>query len=177
MKPNEIGVVLSPGGSGDPNAPKLLRLGEIAESLGFRVDRLDCRHVPDPDERVRLLREAKSAARHHLILAGFSMGGYVSAAAAETLCPLGLFLVAPALYLPPCANLDPSPQAKLIQVVHGRHDELVPPENSRRFAERWGAELHRLDGDHSLQDQLPQVGSLFERFLAACLRISAATSP
>ena len=61
---------------------------------------VDYENEIDPQQRVDRLLSAKLPPHDHLILAGTSMGGYVSTVAGETLNPAGLFLLAPAFYIP-----------------------------------------------------------------------------
>lgn len=93
------------------------------------------------------------------------MGGYVAAVAAETIQPAGLFLIAPALYLPRYRNQNPQPRARLISVVHGWRDELVPVQNSLRFGRDHGAVVHLFDGNHGLANHMPEIARFFGLFL------------
>jgi hypothetical protein len=92
------------------------------------------------------------------------MGGYVSAQACAALRPQALFLMAPALYFP---GFDEEPAATpaLTSVVHGWRDDIVPVERAIRFAHKHGAALHVLESGHTLNDQLPALGLLFEDLL------------
>jgi surfactin synthase thioesterase subunit len=49
--------------------------------------------------------------------------------------------------------------------VHGWHDDIVPVENSIRWAREQRAALHILDGDHRLQEQIPAICQLLAAFL------------
>mgnify|MGYP003387953438 FL=1 len=100
------------------------------------------------------------------------MGGYVSTVASAKLNPAGLFLMAPAFSLPIYAEQNPVPKASAICVVHGWRDEVVPAEHGIRFAAQHHAELHVLDADHRLNEVLPIVRLLFERFLQPILLAS-----
>jgi alpha/beta superfamily hydrolase len=59
----------------------------------------------------------------------------------------------------------PAPCPKTI--VHGWRDEVVPVENSIKFAREHNATLHILDSDHRLHSELSFVNYLFEYFLVA----------
>ena len=52
-------------------------------------------------------------------------------------------------------------------IVHGWRDDIVPVENSIRWAREHRAALHILDSDHRLQDQIESIGRLFRDYLAA----------
>jgi hypothetical protein len=51
--------------------------------------------------------------------------------------------------------------------VHGWRDDVVPVENSIRWARERGAALHVLDSDHRLEDQIGVIGHLLRDFLSA----------
>jgi hypothetical protein len=138
-----------------------LRLGKqlLARARGFEVLSPDYSHTHDPRQRVAELHTLAPRART-LVLAGSSMGGYVSAMACARLSPTALFLMAPALYFPGWEE-EPEAIPSLCCVVHGWDDEIVPRERALRFAQRHRAELHLLRSDHSLNDRLHELGLLF----------------
>ena len=100
-----------------------------------------------------------------LVLVGSSMGGHVSTAGSRLLRTAGLFLMAPAFYMPGFAEQTPEPAKCPITIVHGWRDDVVPPDNSIRFAREYGASLHLLDTDHRMQDRIREIGYYFEYFL------------
>lgn len=160
-------VCFAHGKESGPWGTKITRLAEVARSRGFEVSSPDYSHTHDPQERVaHLLALAPKA--HTLVLAGSSMGGYVSAMACATLQPRALFLMAPALYFP---GWDEEPQGcpGLTAVVHGWKDDVVPVERSLQFARPRAAALHLLDSGHTLNDQLPTLSLLFDEFLSRTL--------
>jgi alpha/beta superfamily hydrolase len=100
-----------------------------------------------------------------LILVGSSMGGYVATAAAKVLSPKGLFLIAPAFFMPGYESEDLKPNAQLTTIVHGWRDEIIPPHNSFRFAEQHEVQLQIINGDHRLNDQIDLIEIIFDFFL------------
>ncbi len=50
-------------------------------------------------------------------------------------------------------------------VVHGWQDDVIPYEDSARFARDYGASLHLLHADHRLHSQVNMIRYLFEYFL------------
>lgn len=152
------------GKESGPWGRKIQSLAAIARAHGFEVESPDYSHTFDPDARVRQLLELAPRAEC-LVLVGSSMGGYVSAVAARELRPQGLFLLAPAVYMPGYEQ-EPEPDAGLIEVVHGWDDAVIPPAHAVRFAERYQARLHMIPGEHTLVEQLPLLGRLFGMFLA-----------
>lgn len=158
-------VCFSHGKESGPWGTKIAAMADLARDRGCEVESLDYRGLDDPAERVaRLLTHCRTVPRQ-LVLVGSSMGGHVAAAASAELEVAGLFLIAPAFYMPGYESLTPVPKARLITVVHGWRDEVVPPENSLRWAAEHGAELHMIDGDHRLTDRLFHVNRLFDWFL------------
>jgi alpha/beta superfamily hydrolase len=157
-------VFFAHGKESGPWGRKIAALAAIARAHGFAVTSPDYYHTHDPHERVRQLLALQPQA-DCLVLVGSSMGGYVSARAARELAPDGLFLIAPAVYMPGYEH-DPMPEAGLIEVVHGWDDVVIPPEHAVRFAHAHGARLHMLPGEHTLLAQLPLLERLFGLFLA-----------
>jgi alpha/beta superfamily hydrolase len=95
------------------------------------------------------------------------MGGYVATSASALLHARGLFLLAPAFYMPGMEQLTAKPAPCAKTIVHGWRDDVVPVDNSIRFAREYPATLHILDSDHRLHDVLSLVNYLFEFFLVA----------
>jgi fermentation-respiration switch protein FrsA (DUF1100 family) len=93
------------------------------------------------------------------------MGGYVSLVASSKVPVAGLFLLAPALYLPGYQVQDFGQLQCPIELVHGWSDDIVPPEHSIRFAGETGSTLHLIDDDHRLSSNLDVLGEFFTSFL------------
>jgi len=161
-------VYFAHGKESGPWGTKIQHLAAIARRRGCQVESPDYSAIPDPDARVDLLLGLASG-KPDLLLVGSSMGGYVSTVAAHTLDTRGLFLMAPALYIPGYRAQRYHPSTRRIAVVHGWHDDIVPVRHSIEFARETHSELHILDGDHRLNDVLPVVGQLFEGFLQRVL--------
>jgi surfactin synthase thioesterase subunit len=53
-----------------------------------------------------------------------------------------------------------------VAIVHGWNDDIVPVENSIRWAREHRAALHLLDSDHRLEDQIETICRLLREFLA-----------
>ena len=158
-------VYFNHGKESGPWGDKITRLAEVARGHGCAVESLDYSGMTDPDARIQTLLDSDAARATGLVLVGSSMGSYVAAVASASLRPLGLFLLAPAFYLPNFPIQEPVPYAKSVTLVHGWKDELIPPENSIRYARRFDATLHLVDSDHRLSSQLPLIASLFDTFL------------
>lgn len=173
---NDLLVVFSHGKESGPLGSKFRSLMRVAERLGAQTLSLNYRErangsAIDPgapgeaDRRVAQLLATPLPANARLVLVGSSMGGYVSTVASAHLHPKGMFLLAPAFYLPGYACQEPAPCARTTLIVHGWDDVVVPPEHSLRFARRHRCALHLLAGDHRLNAALPALEPLFEMFL------------
>ena len=146
-----------------------MKLAEVARAHGFAVESIDYTDLPDAGPRVERLLQSDARKARPLILVGSSMGGYVATVASSVLKPIGLFLMAPAFYMPGYPEQHPVPHAGAVSVVHGWSDEIIPVEHSIRFARGFSQstrmELHLIEDDHRLSTQLTFLALLFERFL------------
>lgn len=169
-------VVFSHGKESGPWGSKIQALANVAERLGGDVISVDYREHPvgvhhdqnaegEADRRVEQLLAVEPPAHRQVVLVGSSMGGYVSTVTTTRIPVDGLFLMAPAFYLPGYANQNPTPHSRSTMIVHGWNDGVVPVQNSIRFAKLHQCDLHLLDGDHRLNDALPKIAPLFEMFL------------
>ncbi len=158
-------VCFNHGKESGPWGDKITRLAEVARRHNYAIESVDYTGIMDAEARVQKLLNTDSARIRPLILAGSSMGSYVAAVASASLRPLGLFLLAPAFYLPDFPVQEPIPHAAHLTLVHGWKDDLIPPENSIRYARRFDATLHLVDSDHRLSSQLSLIEHLFDAFL------------
>jgi alpha/beta superfamily hydrolase len=160
-------VYFAHGKESGPWGTKIRSLAEVAKARGFEVISPDYSAIESPDLRAEKLIEMvkNSESNGQLVLAGSSMGSYVSTIVSEQLQPKGLFLLAPAFYLPGYNNQNPTPCAKNTLAIHGWQDEVVPVKNAIRFSQQHQTTLHLIEGDHRLTTQLPQLCRLFDLFL------------
>ena len=152
-------LVFAHGKESGPWGTKIRHLAETAKAHGYAVLSPDYRQQPDPDLRVAQLVALVPKARRAVVLAGSSMGGYVSAMAAGALAPDALFLIAPALYFPGYDREPPLPPA-LTHVVHGWKDDIVVPDKALRYAAKHRVPLTMLDAGHTLNERLPELSAL-----------------
>lgn len=162
-------ICFSHGKESGPWGTKISALADVARESGWTVESLDYQGMDDPHQRVAtLLAYCQDHARRQggpLALAGSSMGGFVAAAVAPQLPVAGLFLMAPAFYVPGYEQYVPPPPGCPVTIVHGWRDDIVPWEGSVRYAAAGRARLTLLDGDHRLTARLPELARLFRLFL------------
>lgn len=165
-KANTPFVCFSHGQESGPWGTKIAAMADLARDRGLAVDSLDYRGMNDPAERVARLVAFCGGIDVPLVLVGSSMGGHVAASASAQLPDVrGLFLIAPAFYMPGYEELTPEPVARRITIVHGWRDDVVPAANSIRFAAQHGAGLHLIDGDHRLTEHVFEINRFFDWFL------------
>lgn len=158
-------VIFSHGQESGPWGTKIRSMADVVKSLGCEADSIDYQGIADPTDRVnKLVNEAGDIA-DKLVLVGSSMGGHVATAAAGELGAVGLFVLAPAYYMQDYEELTPIAPSIPISIVHGWHDDVVPVENSIRYARECGATLHIVDGDHRLTANIEQINQLLKAFI------------
>lgn len=159
-------VCFSHGQESGPWGSKISALAEIARGCNWQVESLDYRGMHDPVERAGRLEAHCRTLDGPPVLVGSSMGGFVSVAAAARVPARGLFLMAPALYLPGYEErLPASPPECPIRIVHGWRDDVVPFAGSIRYAEMARANLLLVDADHRLTAKLDMLAAYFEGLL------------
>ena len=158
-------VIFSHGQESGPWGTKIRAMAERVKSLGCTADSIDYRGIADPTERVAKLVRECAHIDDRLILVGSSMGGHGATAAAEELGAAGLFVLAPAYYMEGYEALTPPPPGLPICIVHGWHDDIVPADNSIRFARSCGATLHLVNGDHRLTANIDEINEYLTYFI------------
>ena len=158
-------VVFSHGQESGPWGTKIRAMAEMVRGLGCVADSIDYQGIPDPVERVDKLRRECAGIEDRLVLVGSSMGGHVATAAAEALGAAGLFVLAPAYFMPGYEDLTPPSPNLPVCIVHGWNDDIVPAENSIRFAKACGATLHLVDGDHRLVGNIEEINEYLRLFI------------
>ena len=160
-------VIFSHGQESGPWGTKIRSMAECVRGIGCEADSIDYQGIADPGRRVdKLLRECAHI-DDRLILVGSSMGGLVATAAAAELGAAGLFVLAPAYFVDGFEALTPPPPPIPICIVHGWHDEIVPAENSIRFAGSCSATLHLVDGDHRLTANIDEINEYLTYFISS----------
>lgn len=158
-------VLFSHGQESGPWGTKIRAMADLVKSKGCAADSIDYRGIADPTARVNKLIAVAAEIDDPLILVGSSMGGHVATAAAEELAAAGVFVLAPAYYMRGFEALTPEPPSMPICIVHGWRDDIVPVDNSIRFARNCRAELHLIDGDHRLTSNIEAINGYLTAFI------------
>ena len=163
-------VVFSHGQESGPWGTKIRAMADTARDAGWAVTSIDYQGMADPLARVDKLLAHCAGLTAPPLLVGSSMGGFVALAAAARPPVCGLFLLAPALYLPGYEQHLPEPPDCATTIVHGWRDDVVPIAGSLRWGERTHARLLLVDGDHRLTENIAFICAA----LAWCLAEAAA---
>lgn len=159
-------VVFSHGQESGPWGTKIKAMAGLVESLGLKPMSVDYRGISDPSQRVEKLMDECADIDDGIILVGSSMGGHVATAAAEPVVAAGVFVLAPAYYMEGFEDLTPEPPDMPFTIVHGWRDDVVPVDNSIRYARSCAATLHIVDGDHRLTDNIDEINDYLRLFIA-----------
>jgi predicted alpha/beta-hydrolase family hydrolase len=163
-------AILSHGLGSSPQATKVSAMAAVAESLGWTTERpdyseIDARgDVREVTVRLERLLDCAASAPRPLVLAGSSMGAFISALATLEVECVGLFLLAPPVVL---EGYPQSLDAELLPttVIHGWDDELIPAGDVVRWAQVRNDRLILLDDSHRLENHVQYVADEFGRFL------------
>ena len=166
--------ILSHGFESGPDATKVTALAEVAERLGWTCERPDYTGVDamcdvsdlgDVAERVRRLHAlaVAAAARGPLVLAGSSLGAWISGQVSLQVPLAGLFLMAPPIRMREAYPLDAA--AVPTSIVHGWDDELIPAAQVVDWAHARRARLLLVDDGHRLSSHVQASAAAFGQLL------------
>ncbi|MEQ1514498.1 MAG: hypothetical protein ABL934_17715 [Lysobacteraceae bacterium] len=168
--------ILSHGFESGPDATKVTALAEVAERFGWSHERpdysdLDAKRdigplgdVPQRLVRLRALAQV-AAARGPLVMAGSSLGAYISARISMEVPTQALFLMAPPLTMGPLPALDAPPVP--ISIIHGWNDELIPAMAVAGWAQGRRARLLMVDDSHRLTAHVQTSADAFAALLSS----------
>ena len=167
--------ILSHGFESGPDATKVTALAEAAERLGWTHERPDYtdldakREVGElgdvPARLQRLLALASAAAAHGpLVLAGSSLGAWISARVSLQVPIAALFLMAPPVRMAPAPLLDAARVP--ISILHGWDDELIPAQQVVDWARERHARLLLVKDSHRLSEHVAASAEAFAALLA-----------
>lgn len=166
--------ILSHGFESGPDATKVTALAEAAQRLGWTHERpdytdldakRDVSELGDVYARIeRLLGLARQAAgRGPVVLAGSSLGAYISGAVSLQVRPAALFLMAPPIAMGPAPVLQAADVP--ISIIHGWDDELIPAADVVVWAHPRRARLLLVDDSHRLTAHVQGSADAFARLL------------
>jgi predicted alpha/beta-hydrolase family hydrolase len=165
-------VILSHGLESGPDATKVSALAQVAEALGWTHERpdyrdLDARRTTDDlKARVGRLRERAQAVKGPLVLAGSSMGAFISGEIAAEVPVRGLFLMAPPIAMPGWWPTPlQAPASVPLMVVHGWDDELINAQDVIDWCAPRKAELRLVDDSHRLAAHVDYSAQCFADLL------------
>lgn len=167
--------ILSHGFESGPDATKVSALAEVAERLGWSHERpdytdldarLDVSRVGDVLARVERLAglAAAAAARGPLVLAGSSLGAWISGQVSLHVPVRALFLMAPPVRMGEAPPLQGA--AVPTSIVHGWHDDLIDAGEVVRWARARSATLLLVDDGHRLAASVGTSASAFRALLS-----------
>lgn len=166
--------ILSHGFESGPDATKVAALADVAQRLGWSHERpdytdLDARReiseLGDVPQRLqRLLALAQAAAQcGPLVLAGSSLGAYISGLISLQVPVAGLFLMAPPVRMGPAPRLEAARVPTTI--LHGWDDELIPAQEVVEWAWSRRARLLLVDDGHRLAAHVETSAQAFAQLL------------
>lgn len=166
--------ILCHGFESGPDATKVTALAEVAECLGWTHERpdfsdLDARRevseLGDVPARVeRLLEIARNAAaRGPLVLAGSSLGAWISGKVSMRVPVKGLFLMAPPITLNAAHPIEAA--SVPTSIIHGWDDELIPVGEVVAWAHQRRARLLLVDDTHRLSSHVHASAVAFGQLL------------
>jgi pimeloyl-ACP methyl ester carboxylesterase len=163
-------VIISHGLESSPAATTATALAMVAERLGWSEHRPDYRDLDaigklgDVLGRIERLHGLAARVEGPLVLAGSSMGAFISARVSLQLPVRGLFLMAPPIQLEGYdIRLDATKSPTTI--VHGWDDELIPALEVARWASRRRDHTVFVNDSHRLATHVDFCAEEFGRFL------------
>ena len=166
-------IIISHGLESSPDATKATALSKVAEALGWTQQRPDYRDLDaigrlgDVHGRIARLRAIAEGVQGPLVLAGSSMGAFISAHVSRQVPVLGLFLMAPPVKLFEGYDLPLEAAAVPTRIVHGWNDELIPAAEVVRWAQPRRDHLTLVDDSHRLSAHVQYCADELGRFLAS----------
>lgn len=167
--------ILSHGFESGPDATKVTALADVAERFGWTHERPDFtdldakREVSDLGDvaaRVqRLLAIVRdAAAKGPVVLAGSSLGAWISGHVSLQVPVAGLFLMAPPIALNAAHPID----AAMVptSIIHGWDDDLIPAGDVINWAAMRRASLLLVDDGHRLSENVDTSAEAFAALLA-----------
>ncbi|MGH8105011.1 MAG: alpha/beta family hydrolase [Arenimonas sp.] len=166
-------VIISHGLESSPDATKATALSRVVEAMGWTSERPDYREYDNDIGISRLgnvhgrserLNALAKKVQGPLILAGSSMGAFISARVSLDVPVAGLFLMAPPTQLEGFEiRLDAADVPTCI--VHGWDDELIPASEVVKWAHPRRNQLVLVNDSHRLAEHVEFCAEVFARFV------------
>ncbi|MBW8823016.1 MAG: hypothetical protein JF567_02075 [Xanthomonadales bacterium] len=167
--------ILSHGFESGPDATKVTALAEAADALGWSHERPDYtdldarREVSElgdvPARMQRLLSRIDAATAGPVVLAGSSLGAWISGFASLQRPVRAPFLMAPPIQMGPAPRLDAADIP--LSILHGWDDELIPADEVVAWAQPRRARLLLVDDTHRLSAHVEASRDAFAALLRA----------
>lgn len=164
-------VIISHGLNSSPDSSKAVAIAQACALLGWSYELpdyqdLDSRMAPmgDVEARIARLQTLAEAVQGPLVLAGSSMGAFISARVSLQVPVMGLFLMAPPIQLQGYDMALSTPDVP-VSVVHGWHDELIPADAVCQWSGQQHATLCMVDDSHRLSQHVDFCAQQFALFL------------
>lgn len=166
--------ILSHGFESGPDATKVTALAEAAERMGYTHERPDYSAFDaregfgehgDVAARIALLmaRAQRALESGPLVLAGSSLGAWISGHVSLQLPVSGLFLMAPPIR--PGSAFPLQAADVPISIIHGWDDELIPAQQVVDWAAPRKTRLLLVDDGHRLSGHVQASADAFAEFL------------
>lgn len=170
-------VIISHGLESSPDATKATALSRVVEAMGCTSERPDYRQwdndqstnrLGDVQGRIASLHDIAKKVQGPLILAGSSMGAFISARVSLVVPVAGLFMMAPPTQL---EGFEIKLEAADIPtcIVHGWDDELIPASEVVKWAQPRRNELVLVNDSHRLAEHVEFCAEVFARFVRSLL--------
>ena len=166
-------VIISHGLESSPDATKATALSRVVEAMGCTSERPDYRQwdsnqsisrLGDVHGRIARLHDLAKKVQGPLILAGSSMGAFISARVSLVVPVAGLFMMAPPTQL---EGFEIKLEAADVptSIVHGWDDELIPAVEVVKWAQPRCNELVLVNDSHRLAGHVEFCAEVFARFV------------
>lgn len=166
-------VIISHGLNSGPDATKATAIAQACDLLGYSFECMDYRDLDalmpplgDVEARIERLLSAVRTVRGSVILAGSSMGAFISAQVSLRAPVQGLFLMAPPISLEGY-EMTLETAAVPLSIVHGWHDELIPADAVLAWAKQHQARICLVNDDHRLSQHVDFCAQQFALFLGS----------
>lgn len=168
-------VIISHGLQSGPDATKATAIAQACDLFGWSSERIDYRDLDvimpplgDVEARIERLLSAVRTVRGPVVLAGSSMGAFISAQVSLRAPVQGLFLMAPPISLQGF-DMTLETAAVPLSIVHGWHDELIPADAVVAWAKAHQARICLVNDDHRLSRHVDFCAQQFALFLGSLL--------